>query len=88
MQVPMSYEEHILNALGRVKHKRTDDFLVRCKREFDAIRTVLGPLYAENAKLREEKAKLLTALRGDFHVDTCPCDACAYRAFVLKDVRP
>lgn len=45
-------------------------------------------LETEIRQLREDKAKLLTALRGDFHADTCPCDACAYRKFVLRSVKP
>ncbi len=50
--------------------------------------TVVHRLLDTVAVLLEDKAKLLTALRRDFHADSCPCDACAYRKFVLKDVKP
>lgn len=87
VNVQLSYEERIINALSRVTHKRADDRLTRDKREFDVMREVLGPLYAEVAQLREDKAKLRTALLAHFHADGCPCDACAYRKFVLASVK-
>lgn len=54
LRVRLSYEERILNALARVRHKKTDDVIVRTKREFDAIREILQPLYDELDQLRKE----------------------------------
>jgi hypothetical protein len=61
MRVELSYEEKILNALSRVEHKRGEDALARGKKDFDAMREVLTPLYDELNKLRliAEHAKAL-----------------------------
>jgi hypothetical protein len=52
--VKLSYEEKILNALGRVQHKRKDDCITRSTREFEAIRPILQPLYDELRDARRE----------------------------------
>lgn len=54
INVKLSYEEQIINALSHVKHKRSDDLLTRLKKEFDAIRKVLKPLYDELELLRNK----------------------------------
>ena len=51
--VKLSYEERILNALANLKHPRSDNVIARGKREFDAIRAILAPLY-EEAAAREQ----------------------------------
>jgi hypothetical protein len=56
LTVKLSYEEKILNALGHVKHKRADDFITRSTREFEAIREVLRPLYAERDEHKRQAA--------------------------------
>ena len=52
IRVQLSYEERIINALSCIHHKRNDDVLTRMKKEFDAIREVLKPLYEELKELR------------------------------------
>ena len=74
-EVVLSYEEQILNALGRLKRPRGEDFLARMKREFDAIREVLAPLYAEVKAARRlaSPAPLLAGVTSD---DTWGCADC------------
>jgi hypothetical protein len=61
VRVELSYEEKILNALSRVPHKRGEDHLARDKKDFDAMREVLTPLYNELEQLQliAEQAKTL-----------------------------
>lgn len=56
IQVRLSAEEHILNALSRVPHKRADTVIDRSKREFDAIRPILDELRKERREAGLEEA--------------------------------
>ncbi len=70
--VQFSYEELIINALNRIKHKRGDDCITRSVREFDAIRAVLQPLYDEVAKLRKADHELREGIgyaMGELYAD-------------------
>ena len=64
-EVVLSYEEQILNALGRLKRPRGEDFLARMKREFDAIREVLAPLYAEVKDARRLASPAPVVVKAD-----------------------
>lgn len=56
LRVELSYEEKIINALRGVPEG--GGLIATMKREFDAIRGVLTPLYAENDRLRERIRQL------------------------------
>lgn len=77
--VTLSYEEKIINALARVTHKRADDRLTRDKKDFDAIREVLRPLYRERDRMREAIGEVTE------HCETCfdKYEAC-WRCKLLK----
>lgn len=81
--VTLSYEEKIVNALSRVTHKRTDDRLTRDKRDFDAIREVLQPLYRERDKLRQAVEAITNPNClgcGDMSGHPCACAWAQFRA--------
>lgn len=64
VKVKLSYEEKVLNALSRVEHKRSDSCIERDKKDFDAIREVLAPLYDEAEQLRIQLAGCSVAAFG------------------------
>jgi hypothetical protein len=68
MRIELSYEERILNALSRVKHKRTDDRLARDSSDFAAIRAILQPLYDELAKLQANNERLKLKVSNEISV--------------------
>lgn len=53
MQVQLSYEERILNALMRVEDIPNEGLINRMTREHAAIRRILQPLYDEIDELRK-----------------------------------
>jgi hypothetical protein len=55
--VKLSYAERIINALAHVEHKRGEDFLVRHKRQADAIRPITDDAYLAGLKRALELAE-------------------------------
>lgn len=79
LNVSLSFEEKILNALAHVPHKRGENFMVRQRAEFDAIRKVLQPLYEQNAEIsahRDRLNKILRTLEGSELAGSCDWGFC------------
>jgi hypothetical protein len=58
MQVKLSYEEQIINALGHLIHKRNYSTREWTELQFNTIRNILNPLYEELDDLKVENKYL------------------------------